>query len=389
MKYYKQNNYDGDRNYAWQYFTTHAEQRLKTFHFYIIIMTLLIGAMFTLLKLEYTIMLVVMAILMSFFSFVFWKLDERNRELINNAQRTLKMLERGKFVRLFTEEEKQTNTKKERNYKSMFKKHFSYSDCFRWVFKLFGIGGILIALLILLYKLLLVVNKNTITTDSTLKGYIFQEHSLYTNESIYIFIGLFLFFWSVLHYFYSNKVHFKNLLLSSLLSFMLTCGLNVFSFENLLNIEIDKVDLSYKPTNKQDSSHKLTLLHKSILYFDTGEITIQEKLSDNMFFLEHSNNIYNLHSLIHSFRKSDVYYIKIDAFSSLERVVKSNKVTDNYQISIARANSTKEYILNLLISNKFPVNQITFDIFGKSNQNINDEFHSRNRRVEIEIYIIG
>jgi hypothetical protein len=38
------------REYAWKYFSLHAEQRLKTFHFFVILATVLVGAISTIAK---------------------------------------------------------------------------------------------------------------------------------------------------------------------------------------------------------------------------------------------------------------------------------------------------------------------------------------------------
>lgn len=79
------------REYAWNYFSLHAEQRLKTFHFFVILSTVITGAVLTIIKdfknVEYAAPL---AFLLPIFSFVFWKLDLRNKELIKHGENALK-----------------------------------------------------------------------------------------------------------------------------------------------------------------------------------------------------------------------------------------------------------------------------------------------------------
>ncbi|MFA6191716.1 MAG: hypothetical protein WC665_05120 [Sulfurimonas sp.] len=386
MKYYQQNNVNEDRNYAWQYFTTHAEQRLKTFHFFIIIMTLLIGTIFTLIKLENTFLIILMAALMSFFSFIFWKLDQRNRELINHAQCALKKIEKKSNIKLFLEESEKTEKQKEaKKDSSFFNRHYSYSDCFNSVFKLFGIGGITIIILILIYEYI-VTKKDVIDPYYRLHEFAFSQNNLLSYELIPIFI----FFWTLLHFFNKKNSYLQNFIIASLLSTIAISTIPIIKFDKLLSLKIDDVNLSYQSVNsKKELYQELKMLNKFILYFDKGEITIKENISkDNSFYLIHSSNINNIANLVQLLNKANTYYIKISAFASLEKVVNTNKVIDNYQLSIARASNTKEYILNLLINNHFPVNQVKFDIFGTSNQDIKNKFHDSNRKVEIEINII-
>ncbi len=138
-----------DRDYAWKYFNLHAEQRLKTFHFYIIIITLLFGAIFTLAKIKLNSYILPMGGLITFFSFIFWKLDERNKELIHNAESCLKKLEKKSQIKLFNNDENQTSIKRNMT-QNFFIKHFTFSESFQFVFFTLGLGGIIL----IMYELL-------------------------------------------------------------------------------------------------------------------------------------------------------------------------------------------------------------------------------------------
>ncbi|WP_425619068.1 hypothetical protein NA78x_002799 [Anatilimnocola sp. NA78] len=131
--------------YAWKYFDRHAEQRLKTFNFYLLLCGAIIAGICGVLrepKMEW--MTVVLASILSFVSFVFWKLDRRNRTLTKRSEQALQFLE-DKLVyadgpdgvphicKLFQREAHD----RERAHVS----EYSYSRCFGLVFALFGFGG--------------------------------------------------------------------------------------------------------------------------------------------------------------------------------------------------------------------------------------------------------
>ncbi len=82
------------RDYAWKYFALHSEQRIQTFNFFLVICTLIIGGLIALLKdaKDYRVGAAV-AFGLTFISFIFWKLDVRNTELIHHSEEALKLLE--------------------------------------------------------------------------------------------------------------------------------------------------------------------------------------------------------------------------------------------------------------------------------------------------------
>jgi hypothetical protein len=80
---------------AWRYFELHAGQRLKTFHFYIVMCLAALGGLVTLMQRECTSYFAVASIsgLLAVLSMVFWRLDRRTRQLIWRAEEALMAIE--------------------------------------------------------------------------------------------------------------------------------------------------------------------------------------------------------------------------------------------------------------------------------------------------------
>jgi hypothetical protein len=141
------------RDYAWKYFELHADQRLKTFHFFIVLATAVTGAFGLLLRngTQHKWM-IVLGVLLILLAFVFWKLDRRTRQLVKNAEAALKYLDAQHGLsdqdglphplRLFARDESLT-----RDLKALplISGHFSYSLCFEWIFSIVAMVGVGIA----------------------------------------------------------------------------------------------------------------------------------------------------------------------------------------------------------------------------------------------------
>jgi len=139
------------RDYAWNYFELHAEQRLKAFQFYISLSTAVIAGFLLLLRYGQAHKWVaLLGLLLAFLSFVFWKLDIRTKGLVKNAEEALKFLDAqhaladiGELphpLRIFARDDKLNKAK---DHKAIWSGHFTYSRCFGWVFTMFAIAGVL------------------------------------------------------------------------------------------------------------------------------------------------------------------------------------------------------------------------------------------------------
>jgi len=125
------------RKQAWDYFTTHASQRISTFNFYIVLASLVLTTYFSSFKADSNLQSaqLALAVLLVCFSFIFWKLDKRNRKLIKNAEAALIHFESNEgtadpITRIFTLEPMNLKSP----VKTILKRDLSYSDCFNLVF---------------------------------------------------------------------------------------------------------------------------------------------------------------------------------------------------------------------------------------------------------------
>src|ERR1051326_8232066 len=82
------------RTYAWSYFAYHADQRMKTFNFFLIVAGLLAGGITTLLRDGGDPRWVCpLGVVLTMLSLIFWKLDQRNRQLVRNGETAIKHLD--------------------------------------------------------------------------------------------------------------------------------------------------------------------------------------------------------------------------------------------------------------------------------------------------------
>ncbi len=140
-------------NYAWGYFEVHAGQRLTTFRFYLIVATLLTTGLFATLQKDFkfpTVSLVLGALLI-FFSFVFRKLDARNKQLVENGQNALRLIDDHSIpqrkdepphqLKLFARDDFETKPLREKVSFWNESNSYSYSSCFALVFFAFTLVG--------------------------------------------------------------------------------------------------------------------------------------------------------------------------------------------------------------------------------------------------------
>jgi hypothetical protein len=139
------------RQQAWEYFNTHASQRLTIFNFYIGLSSVAATGFFASFKSDSNLQSArpLLAALLCFISFVFWKLDQRSKVLIKNAEHVLKHFEEGQphstNAKVFLREESETSRHREsfRGWRKVlfWKLPLSYSRCFNLVYLVFFVIG--------------------------------------------------------------------------------------------------------------------------------------------------------------------------------------------------------------------------------------------------------
>jgi len=145
------NNHEYLRQYIWNYFQVHASQRLTTFNFYILISTVIATGFLIIIR-DMLILALILSIILIFLSFIFWKLDTRNKQLITNAEDGLKYLESKDeindkedtphILNIFSYEEMQTQQLRTKKSIWLWNRVFTYSTCFNMIFIAFAILGL-------------------------------------------------------------------------------------------------------------------------------------------------------------------------------------------------------------------------------------------------------
>lgn len=83
------------RNHAWNYFSLHAQQRMNAFQFFITLEIALFGSVLLVLQFakSHTAWFSVFGIIITLLAFVFWKIDQRTKDLIKAAENSLIQIE--------------------------------------------------------------------------------------------------------------------------------------------------------------------------------------------------------------------------------------------------------------------------------------------------------
>jgi hypothetical protein len=140
------------RNYAWEHFKLHAAQRFTTFNFFIVLAVLMTTGLATALSkdFQYPELALYMGLLLVVISFVFWKLDQRARQLLEVSKDALKEMERfeneaePRCWAVFRIEVARTTERKAQSHAfAPHRWHLTYLHCFGIIYLLFGVlGGI-------------------------------------------------------------------------------------------------------------------------------------------------------------------------------------------------------------------------------------------------------
>ena len=144
---------------AWNYFALHAQQRLTTVNFYLVVATTLTAAAVASFAENFGFpgLRLPAGLLLSLLSFAFWRLDFRNRELIKAAEVALRSLEASGRIEdgnggppvewLFTREHRQSEERKGATRWTGYVVPHTYSHVFNVLFCSFLLTGFLIAVL--------------------------------------------------------------------------------------------------------------------------------------------------------------------------------------------------------------------------------------------------
>ncbi|MEM8535794.1 MAG: hypothetical protein AAGF95_33515 [Chloroflexota bacterium] len=151
-------NVERHRRYAWDYFQLHSSQRIATFNFYITLSTAILAGIGTALQRNFNLpeMAIVLGILLALISFIFWKIDRRNKMMIKGVEEALKEIEEHVMPRgeneipkmsLFHRDDDAVKELRKPVQVFFWNGHFSYTTCFNWLFWTFGmigaVGGVL------------------------------------------------------------------------------------------------------------------------------------------------------------------------------------------------------------------------------------------------------
>jgi hypothetical protein len=138
------------RKEAWDYFQVHAAQRMTAFNFYVVLSSVTATTYIASFRADSNLQSArpALAGLLCIFAFIFWKLDQRNKFLIKNAERALKYFEQldpaENIAKVFTQEEVETKLLRVKGWRRalFWQLQLSYSDCFNTVFLLFFLVGL-------------------------------------------------------------------------------------------------------------------------------------------------------------------------------------------------------------------------------------------------------
>ncbi len=141
-----------DRKYAWDYFQLHSSQRIATFNFFITLATAVLAGLGTVLSgsVQIPALAIIFGIVLALFSFIFWKVDQRNKMMIKNAEEALKKIEllleeQGAphlpVFSLFRQDDENVHELRRYRPKVFWKKYYSYTNSFNTIFFTFGLFG--------------------------------------------------------------------------------------------------------------------------------------------------------------------------------------------------------------------------------------------------------
>ena len=100
---------DKEMEHLWRYFALHAQQRISIFNFFVVLSGVISAAIGGALEANrpLTTFVVILGLLLPLLSFVFWRLDQRNSDLVKISERALRRSEESclpDYARIFVRE---------------------------------------------------------------------------------------------------------------------------------------------------------------------------------------------------------------------------------------------------------------------------------------------
>ncbi len=143
-------------NLSWNYFQQHAQQRLSFFNFFVVFAVLATTGLISTLQEEYNAHSIGIAVglMLSLISFIFYKIDERNKYLTKTGENAIRQIEKNyscvncypdkaEFQIFSIEEEETKKLRMAQKKKSIIYRQISHSKSFNLIFIIFFIIGIL------------------------------------------------------------------------------------------------------------------------------------------------------------------------------------------------------------------------------------------------------
>ncbi len=137
---------DQSLNHAWRYFELHANQRMSVFNFFLVLSGIVLAGLAATLQSSSPVPVfgLVLGLLLSLVSYIFWKLDQRVSFLIKFAECSLAELEGSlpEAGRLFRREPAASHGPQSTG--NFWTRQWTYGRSFRVAFSimaLFGVGG--------------------------------------------------------------------------------------------------------------------------------------------------------------------------------------------------------------------------------------------------------
>lgn len=134
---------------AWKYFLQHAQQRLQYFNYFVIFSTIITTGIVTTFQYNFQAhyLGIGLGIIQTFLSYMFWKIDIRNKFLTQHAEQIIKKIEEDccstDGYKLFTQEDSKTALQTSTDKKSLFfKRQISHSKSYGLIYNAFFIVGI-------------------------------------------------------------------------------------------------------------------------------------------------------------------------------------------------------------------------------------------------------